>query len=70
MNIEKVIRLTITTEEYETLRKAEKILEEICKTFGNECEECPFHNVCGNDICRHSPGSMLYKYISALVVED
>lgn len=70
MNIEKVVRVTITKEEQETLKKAEKILEEVCDAYDNGCEQCPFHNVCNNHIRQSAPGTMLYKYISALPVED
>lgn len=70
MNIEKVIRVTITKEERETLEKAEKILEEVCVAFSDDCEECPLHHLCGNDVCRTAPQTMLCKYIYALPVED
>ena len=70
MNIEKVIRLTITKEEREVLKKAEKILEEVCNAFGNDCEECPLYNLCVNDICKSAPHTMVYKYTYALPVED
>ena len=70
MYIEKVIHLTITKEEQETLKKAEKILEEVCEVLGEDCEECPFYNLCSNSDYPHSPSSMIYKYISALPVED
>ena len=70
MNVEKIVRVTITKEEQETLRKAEKILREVCDAFGNDCEECPLHNLCGNYICQSAPATMLYKYTNALPVED
>jgi hypothetical protein len=67
MNVEKVIRLTITNEEYEALRKAERILEEVCEVFGNDCEECPLIRQCAET---GSPRTYLHHCIKALPVED
>lgn len=65
MIIEKVIHLTITKEEQKALKKAETILEEVCNTFNEVCEECPLHIVCGP-----SPHTTIYHCIKALPVED
>lgn len=67
MYIEKVIRLTITKEERETLGKAGKILDEVCNAFGNDCEECPLIGQCAE---KGSPRTYLYHCINALPVED
>jgi hypothetical protein len=67
MIIEKVIRLTITKEEQEALEKAERILEEVCDTFGNDCEECPLIRQCAE---KGSPRTYLHHCIKALPVED
>ena len=70
MNVEKVIRVTITKEEYKALKKAETILEEVCNAFGEDCEECPFYKLCGEIKSGRSPHTTLYHCASVLPVED
>ena len=70
MNIEKVIHLSITEEEHETLKKAEKILEEVCEAFGADCEGCPLYELCDKMKNSYTPSSVLRNCIKALPVED
>ena len=68
MKFTKIIRLTISQEEYETLRKAETILQEICISFNSaECSDCPFNEQCKE---KGSPENLLHHCINALEVED
>ena len=63
MYVTKTISIELCHEEMACLKNAQVILGEICETFGNDCEACPFHSQCCE---KGSPANLLYHNILAL----
>ncbi len=63
MYVTKTISIELCPEEMACLKNAQTILEEICRTFGNDCEACPLQSQC---CVKGSPANLLYHSILAL----
>ena len=66
------LSVTISLEEEEILRGAERIIEEICRTFENheQCELCPLHSLCNRLGNIMTPQGVIYAAANALNVEE
>lgn len=66
------LAVTISPEEEDILRQAESILEKVCYAFDNheQCELCPFKNLCNRLDNTMTPQGVIYAAANALTVEE